>query len=66
MFRLTAEFGDDRFVLTLSHNGAEIFTTTDPVEAAEWMLNLSIDDPLPLIEGARQWGVVEIHEATTK
>ncbi len=62
MFRLTAEFAGDHFTLKLFRDGAELFTTIDPNEAAEWMLNLGIDNPLQLIEGARQWGVVDIHE----
>jgi len=62
MFRLTAEFAGENFTLKLFRDGAELFSTIDPIEAAEWMLRLGIENPLPLIEGARQWGVVEIRE----
>ena len=62
MFRLTAEFAGQHFPLKLFRDGAELFTTIDPVEAAEWMLRLGIENPLHLIKGARQWGVVDIHE----
>ena len=62
MFRLTAEFAGEHFTLKLFRDGAELFTTTDPIEAAEWMLNLGIENPLHLIDNARQWGVVEIRK----
>ena len=66
MFRLTAEFAGENFTLKLFSDGAELFTTIDPVEAAEWMLRLGIENPLHLIDAARQWGVVEIRDNTKR
>ncbi len=62
MFRLTAEFAGEHFTFKLFRDGAELFETIDPVDAAEWMLRLGIENPLYLIDAARQWGVVEIRE----
>ena len=62
MIRLTARPYDDEFAFTISRDRHDLFTTIDPVRAAERMLELGIDNPLPLIDAARQWGVVEIWE----
>jgi hypothetical protein len=62
MFRLTAEPADDRYAFTLSRGAQVLFTTIDPIEVAERMLALGIENPLHLVEAARQWGEVEIKE----
>jgi len=63
MIRLTAAFGDDRFVYTLTRHGAAILSSTSSADVAERMLQLGIIDPLQLIQAAEEWGVVEIKEA---
>jgi hypothetical protein len=62
MLRLTATFDDNRFFYRLERNGAEVLSGTDPVELAEHMLKLGVENPLHLIEAAQTWGVVEIRE----
>ena len=62
MIRLTADRIDEQFVFTLTRGEEHLFTTDDPIEAAERMLQLRIENPLYLIDAARQWGVVEIME----
>ena len=62
MFRLTAEFAGEHFTFKLFRDGAELSETIDPADAAEWMLRLGIENPLYLIDAARQWGEVEILE----
>ena len=54
MIRLTARAYDDEFAFTVSRDGTDLFTTIDPVRAAERLLEPGIDNPLPLIDGARQ------------
>ncbi len=62
MIRLTAAFGDDRFVYTLTQDGAAILSSTSSADVAERMLQLGIADPLQLVQAAEEWGVVEIKE----
>lgn len=62
MIRLTAEVAEDRYAFTLTRGDQVLFTSIDPIEAAERMLMLGIDNPLHLVDAARQWGVVEIKE----
>jgi hypothetical protein len=63
VFRLVALRSDDRFAFILSREGSELFRCTDPVDMAERMLQHGIENPLHLIEAAKQWGTVEIREA---
>ena len=62
MIRLTAHLHGELFAFTVTRDDVGLFTTNDPVEAAERMLELGIGNPLHLIDAARQWGVVEIRE----
>lgn len=62
MHRLTALRSDNRVAFTLSRDGGRLLSTTDQIELAERMLQLGIENPLCLIDAARQWGLVEIRE----
>jgi hypothetical protein len=64
MLLLTAEFTDDHFAFALYRDSMELFSTNDPIELAEQMLHLGIENPLSLIDAARQWGAVHIHVPT--
>jgi hypothetical protein len=62
MIRLTAEPADDHYAFTLSRGDQVLITSIDPIEVAERMLAVGIENPLYLVEAARQWGVVEVKE----
>ena len=62
MFRLTAEYTDDHFDFVLHRDDAKVLVTGDPIDLALRMLYFGIDDPLRLIDAARQWGAVEIRD----
>jgi len=55
MFRLTAEFTDDHFDFVLHRDDAEVLVTSDPIGLALRMLYVVIENPLRLIDAARQW-----------
>ncbi len=37
-----------------------VFVTSDPVKAARILHDLGVEDPLPLVEHAAEWGSIEI------
>jgi hypothetical protein len=62
MILLTAAVSDHGFTYTLAREGQLLLTTGNRLDAAEFMLQLSIDNPLQLIQAAEQWGAVDVHE----
>jgi hypothetical protein len=58
---LKAARSDDAMTFTVARSGGgEPFVTTDVAELVDLLVDLGVDNPLPLIAAARQYGVVEI------
>ena len=49
-------------VFVISVEGAPSIATTSTGAAAERLAKLGVADPAPLVEQAREWGLVKIHE----
>lgn len=64
MLRLTFMPSDFGYRFMLVRDGTTILNTADAIEVAERLLQLGIENPLHLIQAARQWGVVEIRQNT--
>jgi hypothetical protein len=58
MIRLTAEAAEDRYAFTLSQALRSFSRRLTPLRSLKRMLELGIENPLHLVEAARQWGVV--------
>ncbi len=44
-------------------DGELVLTTMNAIEVAQHLLDMGIEDPMALVNGAIRWGAVEIREA---
>ena len=61
MIRIQARAIRELTIFTLSRNGVRALVTTDVPEAVDWLRSVHLNDPVPLLKAATQWGAVEIH-----
>jgi hypothetical protein len=50
----------------LSRGGEALLTTTEAIDVVGRLIELGIDNPLPLIDAAHQGGVVDIEETADR
>ena len=62
MIRVDARQVDETVILELRRDGKLLLATSDTAEAVAFLEGLGVQDPAPLVRGARQWGAVEIHQ----
>ena len=63
MIRVEARPFDDLTIFEIRRAGEFVYATTDAIEAVQWLLDLGVDNPMPLLEAAAHWGKVDIHES---
>lgn len=63
MIHLTASALNGDYTFTLTRGDDELLLISrDWTDVAERLLALGVDNPLPLIKAAEQWGAVDIRE----
>ena len=60
MIRVDAVSSGVLTAFEIRRDGQLILKTTDAVEAAEALQAMGVDEPMPLVKAAVQWGAVEI------
>ena len=63
MIRVDARPFEDLTVFEIRRASELVYATTDAIEAAQWLLDLGVENPMPLLEAAAHWGKVDIHES---